>query len=120
MTGMMRHNGSIIPTYIEMGFDQVKYFEGDITSTASGFTISPPARKLVINNCDSDHPVYLRINGSPATTSVGFTPGDNIKIEGGSTFEMDFDALTEISLVTEGPTVSIKGLLGYKGTVCWG
>ena len=113
----IKHSGGIVDAIMELGFDQVKYFEDTITETASGFTISPPARRLIIENTDATNDVYLRINDSPATTSVSFSPGDNIKIRANCTFTMDFDALTEISLVTASSiTVAIQGVLGFKGT----
>ena len=113
----LAHSGGLVEAVLELGFDSVKYFEGDITDTASGFTISPPARRLTVLNKSTTDDVFLRINGSPATTSVSFTPGDNIKIGPECTFNMDFDTLNEISLVTEtGITVPIEGLLGFKAT----
>lgn len=112
------HSGGIVDAVLELGFDLVKYFENSITDTAVGFTISSPARRIVVENFSTTNPVYLRINNSPATTVVGFTPGDNIKIKAGCTFSMDFDSITEISLVADtGISVDIGGLLGFKGTV---
>lgn len=112
----LKHNGGIVDVVLELGFDQVKYFEGDITGTATGFTIDTPARRLELINKSTTADVYFRVNGGTATTSVGFIPGDNIKLCPGCTFEMDYDILTEISLVTEGDTVPVEGLLGWKGT----
>ena len=117
---MLNHSGGLVEVVLELGFDQVKYFEGSITGTASGFAISPPARRVTVSNQDSTNDVYLRINppeGETAETTVGFTPGDNIKIGAGCTFSMDFDALSEISLVTEGATVAVEGILGWKGSI---
>lgn len=113
----LKHNGGLVEAVLELGFDQVKYFEGDITGTAVGFTIDPPARRLQLTNRSENEDVYFRVNGSPATTSVSFVPGDNIKLGPGCSFTMDFDILTEISLVTAGGTVPVEGLLGWKGTL---
>ena len=99
-----------------MGFDSVKYFEGPITGTASGFTITPPARRLIVTNKDENNDVFLRINSSPATTVVGFSPGDDIKIGPLCTFNMDFDTLAEVSFVTDGASVNVEGLIGFKAT----
>ena len=115
----IKHSGGLVEAVLELGFDQVKYFEGTITSTATGFTISPPARRLTINNRSETGDVFLRINASPATTSVSFTPGDDVKIGALATFTMDFDSLIEVSFVANtGESVNIEGLLGFKGTVC--
>lgn len=113
----LKHNGGIIEAVLELGFDQVKYFEGDITGTATGFTIDPPARRLQLTNRSETEDVYFAINGNTATAVAGFVPGDNIKLGPGCTFTMDFDILTEISLVTAGSTVPVEGLLGWKGTM---
>jgi hypothetical protein len=112
-----KHNGGIVEAVLELGFDQVKYFEGDITGTATGFTIDPPARRLQLTNKHDTQDVYFRVNSSPATTAVSFIPGDDIKLGPGCTFNMDYDIITEISLITEGSTVSVEGLLGWKGTL---
>jgi len=117
MTGM-KHSGGIVDVILELGFDQVKYFEGTISSAATGFTISPPGRRLTINNRSETNDVFLRINDSPAIASVGFTPGDDIKIGALASFTMDFDALHEVSFVANtGETVDIEGLIGFKGVV---
>ncbi len=114
----IRHNGGIVSAYLELGFDQVKYFEGTISPTATGFTISPPARRLTVNNRSETNDVFLRINDSPAIASVSFTPGDDIKIGALASFVMDFDALHEVSFVANtGETVDIEGLIGFKGVV---
>lgn len=112
----LQHSGGLVEAVLELGFDAVKYFEGTITGTASGFTISPPSRRLIVNNKSTTADVFLRINESPATTSVSFTPGDNIKIGPGCSFTMDFDALEEISFITDGASVAIEGLIGFKAT----
>ncbi|KKM24009.1 hypothetical protein LCGC14_1609480 [marine sediment metagenome] len=112
----LKHSGGIIDVVLELGFDQVKYFEGDITSTASGFTINPPARRLQLTNRSDSNDVYFSVNGTTATPVVEFVPGDNIKLGPGCSFTMDYDILTELSLVTAGATVAVEGLLGWKGT----
>jgi len=118
MPTQMRHSGGLVDVVLELGYDQVKYFEGTIAGTATGFTITPPARRITVMNQDGANAVYLRINppaGETAEASVGFTPGDNIKIGAGCNFSMDFDSLSEISLVTDGASVDIEGILGWKG-----
>jgi hypothetical protein len=112
----LKHSGGIVEVGLELGFDQVKYFEGEITDTASGFTINPPARRLQLTNRSTTDDVYFSVNGTTAEPIVGFVPGDNIKLGPGCSFTMDYDILTEISLVTAGATVSVEGLLGWKGT----
>ena len=112
----LKHNGGLVEAVIELGFDNVKYFEGTITGVASGFTIDPPARRLIIINTDGSDNIFLRINGSPATTVVSFTPGDNVKIRPGGTFTMDFDTLAEISLITDGTSATVEGIIGFKAT----
>lgn len=116
MATQISHSGGLVDAVLELGFDQVKYFEGPIMDTATGFTISPPARRIILNNRSATGNVYLRINGSPATTVVNFVPGDDIKIGPGCSFTMDLDSITEISLVTAGETINIEGILGFKGT----
>jgi len=116
VSAQVKHSGGLIDAVIELGFDNVKYFEGDIGGTATGFTISPPARRIIVNNKSDTANVFLRINDSPATTSVSFSPGDDIKIGPGCNFSMDFDILSEVSFITEGSTVSIEGILGFKAT----
>lgn len=112
----LKHSGGLVDVVLELGFDQVKYFEGEITGVASGFTINPPARRLQLTNRSESDDVYFSVNGTTATPVVGFIPGDNIKLGPGCSFTMDYDILTEISLVTAGTTVEIEGLLGWKGT----
>ena len=115
----LKHSGGIVEAVLELGFDQVKYFEGDIADTATGFTINPPARRLQLTNRSTTDDVYFRVNGTAATTIVGFIPGDNIKLGPGCSFSMDYDILTELSLITIGVPVFVEGLLGWKGTgVC--
>lgn len=117
MPTQLSHNGGLVDVVLELGFDEVKYFEGQITGTATGFTISPPARRITLLNRSETDDLYLRVNGGTATTTVGFVPGDDIKIGPGCSFTMDYDAITEISLVTAGGIVQAEGLLGWKGTV---
>lgn len=112
-----KHSGGIVEAVLELGFDRVKYFEASVGSTATGFTIDPPARRLYLTNKSENSDVYFRINSSPATTVAGLLPGDDIKLGPGCSFTMDFDILTEISLVTTGITVPVEGLLGWKGTL---
>jgi hypothetical protein len=112
----LHHSGGLIDVIIELGFDEVKYFQGAVSGTASGFDISPPARRVTVMNTSDDDNVFVRINGGDATTSVGFTPGDDIKVGPGCTFSMDYDVLTELSFITSGSAVNIEGLIGWKGT----
>lgn len=112
----LKHNGGIVDVVVELGFDQVKYFEGVASDVASGFTTNVPARRLQLTNRSGSEDLYFRVNGSPAVASVGFVPGDNIKLRAGCTFTMDYDIITEISFVTLGASVSMEGLLGWKGT----
>ena len=114
----LKHNGGIVEAVLELGFDQVRYFEGDITGTATGFTIDPPARRIQLTNRSSSEDLYFIINDSPATPSAGFVPSNDIKLRPGCTFTMDYDIITEISLVTTGATVPVEGLFGWKGTRC--
>lgn len=115
----LQHSGGLVEAVLELGFDSVKYFEGTISGTASGFTISPPARKLIVNNKSTVDDVFLRINDSPATTAVSFIPGDDIKIGPSCTFTSDSDTLKEVSFVTTGGSVEVEGLIGFKATeVC--
>jgi hypothetical protein len=113
----LKHNGGIVEVMLELGFDAVKYFEGTITSTAQKISISPPARRLTLVNRDTTNPVYINITGDDAVAVATLIPGDNLKIAAGCEFEMDFDILESISLVTAaGITVEVEGYLGWKGT----
>lgn len=116
MATQISHSGGLVDVILELGFDEVKYFEGDITGTASGFTIDPPARRVQLLNKDDDNDIYFRINGGDAVASVSFTPGDDIKIGPGCSFTMDYDAISNISFITSGNTAKIEGILGWKGT----
>lgn len=117
MIAHIQHSGGIIQAVIELGFDQVKYFEGSIGGTATGFSISPPARRLILNNRSTTGNVYLRVDGEDAEVGASFTPGDNIKIGPGCSFTMDFDSLSSVSLIADAPSVDVEGILGFKGTV---
>ena len=112
----LKHNGGIVEVMLELGFDAVKYFEGTITSTPQKISISPPARRLTLLNKDTTNPVYINITGADASSSVSLIPGDNLKIGAGCEFEMDFDILESVSLVTAGTNVEVEGFLGWKGT----
>jgi hypothetical protein len=116
----IKHSGGIVEAVLELGFDAVKYFESDVTSTAIGFSITPPARRVfVANRNTAGDSLYVRINpadGETAEASVSFVPGDNIKLDPGCDFTMDFDAVHELSFVTSTGTVAMEGLLGFKGT----
>lgn len=117
MSTQISHNGGLVDAVLELGFDQVKYFEGTVSGVANGFTINPPARRIQVTNKDASNDLYFRINGSPASTAVSFIPGDNIKLEPGCTFTMDYDTLDEVSFITPGSGIQIAGLLGWKGTI---
>ncbi len=112
----LQHSGGLVETVLELGFDAVKYFEGTITSTPQKISISPPARRLTLLNKDTTNPVYINITGADASPSVSLIPGDNLKIGPGCEFEMDFDILECVSLVTAGASVEVEGFLGWKGT----
>jgi len=116
MATQMAHSGGLVDAILELGFDEAKYFEGTITGTASGFTITPPARRLQILNLSTTDDVFFTVNDGNAETTVGFVPGNNIKLRPSCSFELDYDAVTEISFITEGASVEIEGLLGWKGS----
>lgn len=109
------HKGGLPNLVSEIGFDLVKYFEGNITGSAHTLTINPPAKRLILRNKSLTDSVYLNVSGNPADTSVGLVPGDNIKIDGQGVFIMDFDSLASVSLITDGPSVTVEGILGWKG-----
>lgn len=112
----IRHNNGLSEQVSEIGFDTVKYFEGDITSTATCITVEPPARRLRIRNANSTDSVFVRINECPADTIVSLTPGDDIRIGPLCEFNMDFDTINKFSMVASGTTpVTVEGLLGFKG-----
>ena len=111
----IRHNSGLSEQVSEIGFDTVKAFGGSVTSTAFTLTIDPPARRLTLRNAGTVNDIYLRINDSPATSSISLVPGDDIKIGPLCVFSMDFDTLNEISIVTSSGTSEIEGILGWKG-----
>ena len=113
----IKHSGGIIDAVLELGFDAVKYFEITASGTSQTLTISPPARRLTLRNSDATNPFYFNITGNAATTAVGSTPGDDIKLGPKCVFEMDFDTLTAVSFVTAGSDVLAEGILGWKGTI---
>lgn len=111
----MRHSGGIVDAVLELGFEAVKYFEGDITASAVTISLpTTPARRIVLKNKSETDDVYLRIDGNTAVANVGITPGDNIKIGPGCSFTMDMDIIETVSMITTGPTVPVEGLLGFK------
>ena len=101
---------------LELGFDNVKYFESVAAGSASGFSIDPPARRLIFNNKHSSLNVFVRINNGSATTSTGPVPGDDIKVGPGCSFAMDFDSVNEVSFISEGGDAEVEGILGFKAT----
>lgn len=112
----VKHSGGVVEAIVELGFDAVKYFEMSVTGTAQTISMSPPSRRLVLKNTSGTDAIYFNVTGSTATTTVGATPGDNIKLGPGCSFEMDFDALFSVSLVSAGASVTVEGVLGWKGT----
>jgi hypothetical protein len=117
MTGShIRHGGGLNQTVIELGFDTVKFFEGTITTTPLTISITPPARRLILRNTGNTA-VWLNITGDAAAATASLTPGDNIKIDTNCTFNMDFDTLTSISLVTGSSSTTVEGTIGFKGIV---
>lgn len=110
----IRHNGGLPELVSEAGFSNVKYFETTITATPTTLSVAPPARRVIVRNRSGAQDVYLRLDGDIASTAVSVVPGDNIKIGPGSIFNMDFDSIDTISLVSSG-TVFIEGVLGFKG-----
>jgi len=109
------HKGGLPGLISEIGFDVVKYFEGTITGTAFTLSIDPPAKRVIIRNTDTTTPVYLNVNGGIAVASASLTPDDNVKIPADAVFTMDFDSVSQLSLITSGPPVFIEGTLGWKG-----
>ena len=72
----MLHKGGLPELFSEVGFSQVKYFEGTISSTATTIDLNPPCKRVVIRNTSSTIPVYVRVDGDVAVeTTVVFTPG---------------------------------------------
>lgn len=116
----IKHNSGLHTIVSESGFDMVKYFEATVSGTAQSITIedtSPPAKRLSVSNRGTSGNLFINITGDTATSSVSFTPGDNIKIEPGCSFTMDFDTLRTISFISdEAGGVAMSGLLGWKGS----
>jgi hypothetical protein len=117
MPTQIAHNGGLVDAVLELGFDAVKYFEIAATDTAQMLTINPPARRLTLRNTSDSVDVYFNITGDDAAATVGAIPGDNIKLGPGCIFTMDFDTLTNVSLITAAGTATVEGWLGWKGTV---
>lgn len=109
------HKGGLPELFSEIGFSQVKYFEGTIGSTATTIDLDPPCKRVVVRNTSTSIPVYLRVDGQVASSTASITPGDNIKVAGLGTFIMDFDSVGSVSLVTASGTAFVEGLLGFKG-----
>jgi len=116
MPTQIAHSGGLVDAVLELGFDAVKYFEISATGTPQKLTISPPARRLTLRNASETTAFYFNVTGDDAATAVSSTPGDNIKLGPECIFTMDFDTLTCVSFVTEGTTVLVEGILGWKGT----
>ena len=113
----MLHKGGLPELFAEVGFSIVKYFEGTISSTATTIDLDPPCKRVVIRNTNTTNPLYLRVDGQVASSSVGIVPGDNIKIAGLGIFVMDFDSVHSVSLITTSGTVFVEGILGFKGSL---
>ena len=116
MPAQMKHGGGLVDAILELGFDNVKYFEITATGAAQTLSISPPAKRLTLRNSHASADVYFNITGTAATTSVSAIPGDDIKLGPSFVFTMDFDNLTTISFITGGTSVLVEGILGWKGT----
>ena len=114
----LRHNGGIVEAILELGFDTVKYFEISANGTAQELSLSPPARRLTLRNASTTDAFYFNVSGDVAEATASATPGDNIKLNAGCIFELDFDTLTTVSFITTGPTVLVEGMLGWKGIYC--
>ena len=117
MPTQMHHNAGLVDVVSEVGFDAVKYFEMDATSTAQMLSITPPAKRLTLRNTSTTEDIYFNILGDDAVASASSIPGDNIKLGPGCTFTMDFDTLTNVSIVSGGGTASVEGWLGWKGSI---
>lgn len=113
----IKHNSGLPELMSEIGFDTVKYFGGAITSTAHTFTINPPAKRLIIRNAGSTTALFIRVNDGAAQVIESLTPGEDIKVSAGCTFNMDYDTINQLSLVSSG-TTTVEGILGWKGIVC--
>ena len=111
------HKGGLPELFSEVGFSQVKYFEGTISSTATTIDLNPPCKRVVIRNTSATLPVYLRVDGDEAVASSGLIPGDNIKVAALGIFIMDFDSVHSVSLITASGTCFVEGILGFKGNL---
>ena len=116
--GKYQHNGGLIEGVLELGFDEVKYLEGDIGTSAVNVSMDPPARRLTIANRSTSGNLFLRVNNGDATTSTGLVPGDDIKILPGEIFVMDYDCVRVVSFISDS-LVHMDGLIGFKGTRVW-
>ncbi len=114
---LMKHSGGLNQLVVELGFDQVKYFEVVASDTAQTITFNESARRLHIKNAETSGgtDVFISITGT-AVASASSSPGNNIRVRAGCTFTMDFDAFTCVSVITESGTAQVDGLLGFKGT----
>ena len=114
----MRHSGGLNQLVVELGFDQVKYFELVANTVAQTITFNTPARRLSVSNKEAvgGSSVFVNVTGVAAAASAGITPGDNIRIRPTCTFTMDFDAFTCVSIIADVGTAQVDALLGFKGT----
>lgn len=111
--GSIKHNMGIQTLVSEIGFETVKYFETTIGTSATTISIDPPARRIILRNTSTSAPVYLRVNGGAATTSVGLIPGEDIKVPAQGIFTMDYDTINEVSFIAL-ENVFIEAMLGFK------
>ena len=111
----MLHKGGLPELFSEVGFSQVKYFEGTISSTATTIDLNPPCKRVVIRNTSASISVYVRVDGQIAASTASIIPGDNIKVAALGIFVMDFDTVHSVSLITASGTVFVEGILGFKG-----
>ncbi len=113
----LKHSGGIVQSVLELGFDRVKYFELTASGTAAGFSITPPARRILVRNIDTNNSTWINLTGSTAEPTSGNVPGDNIRIRPTCTFNMDLDTLTSVSFVTtSGSPALVEGVLGWKAS----
>ena len=117
MPTQMKHSGGIVDVILELGFDTVKYFEITANGTSQQISWSAPARRLTLHNASTTTPVYFNITGDDAVASASSTPGDNVKLNAGCIFEMDFDSFTGVAFITTGDNVLVEGYIGWKGSV---
>ena len=112
----MKQSGGIIDVVLELGFDDIKYFEITATTSAQSISMSVTARRLTLRNTSETIDFYFNVKGVDAAASVSSTPGDNIRVGAGCVYEADYDSLTTISFITEAGTAAIQGHLGWKGS----